>query len=247
MTQSDKLQVPVHSQSCDTLTADQSYPNSPLSSATSSATLVGSDSKSGSPKPSPIRKSAPVKLPPIENINLANHSDNTPPPTPPPVSPRHVPTTPPISSVGTCFSMPTKIQTPTKQQTTTTTIAARQTTCSPSSMNYLKVRGAVGKRGSGSETESVSTSQTATPRSSFQTESTILSTPRSSFQHPDSPQMSSKAGVVVTSSRASTRRSSTASAASGNHSCCEQFNQFVFKSICKRVVFKNVSFLLILI
>ncbi|XP_022256646.1 ras-specific guanine nucleotide-releasing factor 1-like, partial [Limulus polyphemus] len=53
----------------------------------------------------------------------------------------------------------------------------------------------------------------STPRSSFQTESTILSTPRSSFQYPDSPQHSSKAGVVVTSSRASTRRSSKSSAA----------------------------------
>ncbi|GBM62079.1 hypothetical protein AVEN_182248-1, partial [Araneus ventricosus] len=59
------------------------------------------------------------------------------------------------------------------------------------------------KRGS-SDTEG-STSQSTTPRSSIQTESTILSTPRSSFQYPDSPQHSSKAGVVVTSSRASTR------------------------------------------
>ncbi|XP_035213872.1 ras-specific guanine nucleotide-releasing factor 1-like [Stegodyphus dumicola] len=81
----------------------------------------------------------------------------------------------------------------------------------PNVMTYLKVRGAGSKRGS-SDTEG-STSQSTTPRSSFQTESTILSTPRSSFQYPDSPQHSSKAGVVVTSSRASTRRSSTASAA----------------------------------
>ncbi|CAN8004877.1 unnamed protein product, partial [Ixodes hexagonus] len=80
----------------------------------------------------------------------------------------------------------------------------------PNVMNYLRVRGAQGKRGS-SDTESSSVS--VTPRSSFQTESTILSTPRSSFQYPDSPQHSSKAGVVVTSSRASARRSSTASAA----------------------------------
>ncbi|UYV76857.1 RASGRF1 [Cordylochernes scorpioides] len=63
-----------------------------------------------------------------------------------------------------------------------------------------------GKRGS-SDTDS--TSQSTTPRSSFQTESTILSTPRSSFQFADSPTHSSKAGVVVTSSRASTRRSVT--------------------------------------
>ncbi|GFQ66611.1 ras-specific guanine nucleotide-releasing factor 1 [Trichonephila clavata] len=81
----------------------------------------------------------------------------------------------------------------------------------PNVMAYLKVRGAGSKRGS-SDTEG-STSQSTTPRSSIQTESTILSTPRSSFQYPDSPQHSSKAGVVVTSSRASTRRSSTASAA----------------------------------
>jgi len=53
-----------------------------------------------------------------------------------------------------------------------------------------------------------------TPRSSFQTDVTVLSTPRSSFQFPDSQTMSSKAGVVVTSSRQSARRSSTASAAS---------------------------------
>ncbi|KAG8181966.1 hypothetical protein JTE90_026905 [Oedothorax gibbosus] len=81
----------------------------------------------------------------------------------------------------------------------------------PNVMAYLKVKGAGSKRGS-SDTEG-SASVSITPRSSIQTESTILSTPRSSFQYPDSPQHSSKAGVVVTSSRASTRRSSTASAA----------------------------------
>ncbi|XP_042899725.1 ras-specific guanine nucleotide-releasing factor 2-like isoform X2 [Parasteatoda tepidariorum] len=81
----------------------------------------------------------------------------------------------------------------------------------PNVMTYLKVRGAGSKRGS-SDTEG-SSSMSNTPRSSIQTESTILSTPRSSFQYPDSPQHSSKAGVVVTSARASSRRSSTASAA----------------------------------
>ncbi|CAM1331460.1 RASGRF1 (predicted) [Pycnogonum litorale] len=65
------------------------------------------------------------------------------------------------------------------------------------------------KRGS-TDTES---SYMSTPRSSLQTESTLLSTPRSSFQVGDSPQHSSRAGVVITSSRASTRRSSTHSAA----------------------------------
>lgn len=82
--------------------------------------------------------------------------------------------------------------------------------------NYLRVRSASSKRGS-SDAESISyatQSSTTTPRSSFQTESTGLSTPRSSFQLAESTQMSSKAGVVVTSSRASSRRSSTASAAS---------------------------------
>jgi hypothetical protein len=212
--QSENLQVPVHSQSCDTLTADQSYPNSPLSSATSSATLVGSDSKSGSPKPSPIKKTAPVRLPPIDNLNLVNHNDGTPPSTPPPQTPKQiVPQTPPISSVGTSFVMPSKAQT---QMNPTSAPAGRLSATSASAMNYLRVRGAGSKRGSGSDTDSMM-SQSTTPRSSFQTDTTILSTPRSSFQHPDSPQMTSKAGVVVTSSRASSRRSSTASAASGNH------------------------------
>lgn len=83
-----------------------------------------------------------------------------------------------------------------------------------SAMSYLRVKGATGKRGS-SDTESTGyNSSFTTPRSSFQTDTTGISTPRSSFQYPDSPQMSSKAGVVVTSSRASTRRSSTSSAAS---------------------------------
>ena len=89
-------------------------------------------------------------------------------------------------------------------------------------MSYLKVRGGSGKRGSGdtvSESLTLSASgsggsNSTTPRSSFQTDVTVLSTPRSSFQFADAQQMSSKAGVVVTSSRASARRSSTASAAS---------------------------------
>jgi len=210
-TYSEKLQVPVHSQSCDTLTADQSYPTSPLSSATSSATLVGSDSKSGSPRPSPVKKTAPMKLPPIDNLNLVNHNESTPPPTPPPQTPKQTaPQTPPISSAGTCFVMP-KTQT---QPKPTSAPTGRLSTTSTTTMSYLRVRGAGSKRGSGSDTESMA-SQSVTPRSSFQTDTTILSTPRSSFQHPDSPQMTSKAGVVVTSSRASSRRSSTASAASG--------------------------------
>ncbi|XP_054160727.1 ras-specific guanine nucleotide-releasing factor 1-like [Oppia nitens] len=212
--QSESLEVPVHSQSCDTLTADQSYPNSPLSSATSSATLVGSDSKSGSPKPSPIKKTAPVRLPPIDNLNLTNHNEETSPSTPPQTPKQTAPQTPPISSVGTSFVMPSKAQTQsTKPMSAPTGRLSTISTTSSTAMNYLRVRGAGSKRGSSSETESMA-SQSTTPRSSFQTDTTILSTPRSSFQHPDSPQMTSKAGVVVTSSRASSRRSSTASAAS---------------------------------
>lgn len=69
------------------------------------------------------------------------------------------------------------------------------------------------KRGS-TDTDASYTSTSTTPRLSVQTDSTMLSgTPRSSFQITDSPQLSSKAGVVITSSRASTRRSSTHSAA----------------------------------
>lgn len=237
----ENLQVPVHSQSCDTLTADQSYPNSPLSSATSSATLIGSDSKNSSPKISPIRKNAPIKLPAMDNLNLTNHTDSTPPSTPPATSNKQqqqqqfqqqqqqqqfqqqqqqqfqqqfqqqtVPSTPPIYSATSSFVLPSK--TP---PTTNKSSFARLSAASATTMNYLKVKGAGGKRGSGSDTESMASSS-ITPRSSFQTDTTGISTPRSSFQHPDSPQMSSKAGVVVTSSRASTRRSSTASAASGN-------------------------------
>ena len=219
----ENLQVPVHSQSCDTLTADQSYPNSPLSSATSSATLIGSDSKNSSPKISPIRKNAPIKLPAMDNLNLTNHTDSTPPSTPPATRNKQqqqpqpqqfqqqtVPSTPPIYSAASSFVLPSK--TP---PTTNKSSFARLSAASATTMNYLKVKGAGGKRGSGSDTESM-VSSSITPRSSFQTDTTGISTPRSSFQHPDSPQMSSKAGVVVTSSRASTRRSSTASAASGN-------------------------------
>ena len=219
----ENLQVPVHSQSCDTLTADQSYPNSPLSSATSSATLIGSDSKNSSPKISPIRKNAPIKLPAMDSLNLTNHTDSTPPSTPPATRNKQqqqqqpqqfqqqtVPSTPPIYSAASSFVLPSK--TP---PTTNKSSFARLSAASATTMNYLKVKGAGGKRGSGSDTESMASSS-ITPRSSFQTDTTGISTPRSSFQHPDSPQMSSKAGVVVTSSRASTRRSSTASAASGN-------------------------------
>lgn len=156
-----------------------------------------------------------MKLPQMDNLVLSNHDDGTPPSTPPP-SKNIVPQTPPNHSTSS-FALPTKGQT-TMSQSKSQATSGRLSAGSGSqmtSMNYLRVKGAGSKRGSASDSESV-TSHTTTPRSSFQTESTIL-TPRSSFQHPDSPQMSSKAGVVVTSSRTSTRRSSTASAASGKH------------------------------
>ena len=266
----ENLQVPVHSQSCDTLT-EQNFPTSPLSSATSSATLVGSDSKSGSPKPSPVRKSPPQKLPSCEyNVSLTSTtehdviaeeneesetkvkaynrytpptplqsqlSEGTPPPTPPlPGTPKHssqstassVLQTPPISSVSSCFVLPSKNLSTSQPKSDSRSSSISQpgtglasasgrlsATSTTLTMNYLRVRGAGSKRGSGSsETESMGSSS-ITPRSSFQTETSGISTPRSSFQHPDSPQMTSKAGVVVTSSRATSRRSSTASAASG--------------------------------
>lgn len=79
-----------------------------------------------------------------------------------------------------------------------------------SSVSFLSPSTAQTKKRGSTDTES---SYMSTPRSSLQTESTILSTPRASFQIADSPQHSSKAGVVITSSRASTRRSSTHSAA----------------------------------
>ncbi|KAI2806402.1 Ras protein-specific guanine nucleotide-releasing factor [Blomia tropicalis] len=255
VTVNENLQVPVHSQSCDTLT-EQSNPTSPLSSATSSATLVGSDSKSGSPRPSPVRKSPPQKLPSNEGngetqlISTTNDvifeeneesiemrkykqaiSEVTPPSTPSLTStPKHGAqqqqsiqsmNAASISSVGSCFVMQSKNQTLVTKggESRSSSISQPcsgqgQLSATSTTMNYLRVRGAGSKRGSGSsESESVG-STSVTPRSSFQTDTTGISTPRSSFQHPDSPQMSSKAGVVVTSSRATSRRSSTASAAS---------------------------------
>ncbi|KAL3257524.1 hypothetical protein MRX96_046472 [Rhipicephalus microplus] len=218
-----RLEAPKASLSSDTLSADASCPSTPgnLSSTASTATLVGSVGSNESPKPSPSRKSAPVRLPTQDSVQSAH--DETPPPDAPPQlrrQPRRlcnpwcrrlrrrrrrrrqcarvhrpVPRRPPTDVRPAARGLPPPM---TSSQS------------APNVMNYLRVRGAQGKRGS-SDTESSSVS--VTPRSSFQTESTILSTPRSSFQYPDSPQHSSKAGVVVTSSRASTRRSSTASAA----------------------------------
>lgn len=262
--------------------SELSYPASPLSSATSSATLVGTDSHTCSPKPSPIQKTSPHSLPAQNSIeqNAENQdldilskesteltqkiaqntlhgqlSEGTPPPTPPiPGTPQKqqqhqhyyhqitpqpthpASSAPPISSVGSCFVLPPKNQPPGNPKSTDSrsgsisvpppikSSESRSGSISHStpsgrlsatSMNYLRVRGAGSKRGSGSsECESMASSS-VTPRSSFQTD-TSISTARSSFQHPESPQMSSKAGVVVISSRATSRRSSTASAASGN-------------------------------
>ncbi|XP_049269734.1 ras-specific guanine nucleotide-releasing factor 2 isoform X3 [Rhipicephalus sanguineus] len=221
-----RLEAPKASLSSDTLSADASCPSTPgnLSSTASTATLVGSVGSNESPKPSPSRKSAPVRLPTQDSVQSAH--DETPPPTPPaaattapPVVQPVVPPTPPPSAAtvasAVCTGSPARAapqQPPTDVRPAARGLPPPMTSSqsAPNVMNYLRVRGAQGKRGS-SDTESSSVS--VTPRSSFQTESTILSTPRSSFQYPDSPQHSSKAGVVVTSSRASTRRSSTASAA----------------------------------
>ncbi|XP_077555803.1 ras-specific guanine nucleotide-releasing factor 2-like [Haemaphysalis longicornis] len=216
---------PKASRSSDTLTADASCPSTPgnLSSTASTATLVGSLGSNESPKPSPSRKTAPVRLPTQDSVQSAH--DETPPPTPPAtaanappvVQPVVPPTPPPSAVVAAVAATGSPARTAPQPPVDVARPAARglpppmtSSQSAPNVMNYLRVRGAQGKRGS-SDTESSSVS--VTPRSSFQTESTILSTPRSSFQYPDSPQHSSKAGVVVTSSRASTRRSSTASAA----------------------------------
>ncbi|XP_064474467.1 ras-specific guanine nucleotide-releasing factor 2-like isoform X2 [Ornithodoros turicata] len=200
---------PKTSKALDTQMAEASGPPTPtqLSSTASSSTLVGS---AESPKSSPSRKTVPAKLPTQDSVQ--NTQEDTPPPTPPaaaispPLAPSQAPQGQPMTA------SPAKVP-PTQESRPVTRALPPPMTSSqsaPNVMNYLRVRGAQGKRGS-SDTESSSVS--VTPRSSFQTESTILSTPRSSFQYPDSPQHSSKAGVVVTSSRASTRRSSTASAA----------------------------------
>lgn len=82
-------------------------------------------------------------------------------------------------------------------------------TTSGASMNYLRVKGTKNLIDNHNFLDSLNT----TPRSSFQADYSAHTTPRSSFQLSDSQQMmSSKAGVVVTSSRNSTRRSSSASA-----------------------------------
>ncbi|XP_015792676.1 ras-specific guanine nucleotide-releasing factor 2-like isoform X4 [Tetranychus urticae] len=329
----DKLSVPSHSQSSETLKADQSSPTSPtiISAAASLGTLVGSaDSKSGSPRPSPVNKDAPQELPTSEspntntvtntspdessnniptasasNNNIANHkpssSNNTKndcplntrnnnkisknstnvnfstcnknicknvtqSPTPSPIkgilvnsisslsssassspqhhshhhhhhhhhhegrasvsicapssthtTPTHTTSVPSGSTLS--FILPSRISSPKffgrgSTSSDKNSVKGGGGESTSSGPQYLKVRGATGKRGS-SDTESTGYASTSTtPRSSFQTETTVLSTPRSSFQLPETPVMSSKAGVVVTSSRASSRRSSTASAAS---------------------------------
>ncbi|XP_074594267.1 ras-specific guanine nucleotide-releasing factor 1-like isoform X2 [Brevipalpus obovatus] len=269
------LIVPVHSQSSDTLKAEQSSPNSPsvLSSATSSATLVGSDSKSVSP----VLKDAPEELPTVrshiseksasldskektqsqslsildsplkssshgQQIQQQQRTTESVPKTVPQESSkiasmstyREVSFEPDLvtqsSSTSSSSSAPTfaptfptisnRVSSGSQPKVTGSRFSAgNHLVPLPASANFLRVKTSSSKRGSSDNVYTTSestgyTSSSTTPRSSFQTESTVLSTPRSSFQLPESPQMSSKAGVVVTSSRASTRRSSTASAAS---------------------------------
>ncbi|KAI1301458.1 Ras-specific guanine nucleotide-releasing factor 2 [Halotydeus destructor] len=235
----DNLKIP-HSQSSETLKAEPSSPVSSLSTATSSTTLVGSMEDKEPPtcsespvKPGPGRKKVPLKLPSAEDkatvSGVEGEANETPPPTPPSVeansrhrastcggsaseplvssSTRVVPSTPPANSSSVSFSLTTRTKSSAR-------LSGSSNQLMPG-MNYLRVKGAGGKRGSNdTEASSVLTSSSATPRSSFQTDITCLSSARSSFQLTDSPQMSSKAGVVVTSSRPATRRSSTASAAS---------------------------------
>ncbi|XP_076333763.1 ras-specific guanine nucleotide-releasing factor 1-like isoform X2 [Tachypleus tridentatus] len=167
-----------------------------LSSVINTLARAGSDS----PKPSPVRKSAPHRLPSEESTTKT--PEGTPPQTPPPSS--HLSS---LTSSG-LPSFTTRFQSEKSPRPLHPPVHPSQS--APNVISYLRIRGAVGKRGS-SDTDS--TSPSVTPRGSFQLDSSILSSPRGSFQFPDSPQHSSKAGVVITSSRSSTRRSGTASAA----------------------------------
>lgn len=203
-----KLKVPIHSLSQDTLKTELSYPNSPtvLSSAASSSTLVGSvDSKNASPKASPVSKTSPQELP-----------------TPKTATTDEAVQTDLYSSsymFGSSFALfNSNLFNPRFMSKgyfgpQFASQSANQLALMPKSGNYLRVRNTSIKTMSG-ESDSSTFSTSTTPRSSFQGESTTVSSPRSSFQITESPQKISKAGVVVTSSRASSRRSSTASAAS---------------------------------
>lgn len=225
--------TPIHSTSSETLKA-QSSPNSPtvLNSTTSSTTLVGSlDSQVSSPGACPVMKDAPEEIPraaktekselkssivgrsgdsPFRHTSQATVTFQT------TSHPSSTTTSVSSSAPSMSFILPPRANPSKCTNRYTGSTSGNQLSTTHSASNYLRVRSASSKRGS-SDAESISyatPSSTTTPRSSFQTESTGLSTPRSSFQLPESTQMSSKAGVVVTSSRTSSRRSSTASAAS---------------------------------
>lgn len=248
------LEVP-HSHSSETLRADQSYTSSPnLSSAESSATLVGSipsvDEKDEDPIDGPDQTNSTGEDSPRDSEETGGEEedqslDNTPPSSadsikeqdrvPVPIG-RHssisnnnnknavnaMSSSSPSS--GHPSSRSSSRMSASRMSNTSTGSSSQQLMSSLSNtMSYLKVRGGSGKRGSSDTAASDSLtlsasgsggSNSTTPRSSFQTDVTVLSTPRSSFQFADAQQMSSKAGVVVTSSRSSARRSSTASAAS---------------------------------
>ena len=238
--------------------ADQSYTSSPnLSSAESSATLVGSIPSVDEKDEDPIEGSATAAAEaathgedsPRDSEETGGEDEDQSIDTTPPSSADSVKEgSAPLASVtgsnnnnsknavnamsGSGNSPPTgagyssrsssRMSASRMSNTSTHSSSSQQIMSSISStMSYLRVRGGSGKRGSADTASEVLTlgaagsiSSSTTPRSSFQTDVTVLSTPRSSFQFADAQQLSSRAGVVVTSARASSRRSSTASAAS---------------------------------
>lgn len=227
-----QLDVP-HSTSSETLRADQSYPSSPnLSSAASSCTLVGSVEESNSSHSTTATPTPPQGVSDAAAVGAAEEfSSST---TPSPIASASDMCTTSTSTVeapqsrrkslnpfvedddlnqksDTCVNVSRSSSRATVSRLSNASIITNKES---SGMSYLKVgRSSSGKRGS-ADSADLSVASSSSPRSSFQTDITVLSTPRSSFAFADSQPTASKAGVVVTSSRASARRSSTASAAS---------------------------------
>ena len=208
-TSAAQLDVP-HSTSSETLKADQSYPSSPnLSSAASSCTLVEAVDDGNSIQATTAATavtSAATSVSPKDNFQSSSIQE----------VPQRKSLNPFVEDEEVSQKADPNVNASRSSSRTTASRLSNASiiTTKESGMSYLKVgRSSSGKRGSADSAE-ISVTASNSPRSSFQTDITVLSTPRSSFQFTDTQQMSSKAGVVVTSSRASARRSSTASAAS---------------------------------
>ena len=259
------LEVP-HSHSSETLRADQSYTSSPnLSSAESSATLVGSIPSVDEKDEDPIEAAAAAPdanqgedSPRGDSEEGRSDEDQSIDTTPPSsadsikdqtsssassfavtrhsINNNNKNAVNAMTTGGDSCSHAASVQPSSSSRSSSRMSVSRMSNASThssgsssqqimsslsSTMSYLRVRSGSGNRGSSggdlvsdSLTLSAGASTSTTPRSSFQTDVTVLSTPRSSFQFADAQQLSSRAGVVVTSSRSSARRSSTASAAS---------------------------------